>query len=419
VRRWLCGDRFEPARSDPGPVREPRSGIATLVAGQIASIFADRLNTLALIELVAVHTGKFARAGSVSELSKIALAVALPAIVLGPLAGAYVDRARRKRVLVVSNLARGLAAGAIPLMFPALPMWTVYGMVALLYACGLFFGPARCSIVPELVAREDLIRANSVLTLGSTLASIASFGLGGILVSRVGWQTALALDAACYLVSAAVLATLRPGTAWARPVPGERRPYAASIVAAIREIKHLPAAWSGVLVPPVLAAATTIAYVLGVARIHTTAEHGTAVVGILVSAVAAGMAAGAYLSGTALRNLPRDRMALVGAAVSVLALAAIAPAKPLAACAAALVAGLAAGPVFVASETAIQEEAEPSRRATTFAVREMLMKAASAASAVAAPAVAAAMGLTAAMVVLLVALLPVLAAVALIARRRV
>ncbi|MFZ1947247.1 MAG: MFS transporter [bacterium] len=417
MRLGSCGDGLEPP--GPGPARQPRSGIATLLVGQIASIFADRLNTLALIELVAVHTGKFARAGSVLELSKIALAVALPALVLGPLAGAYVDRARRKRVLVAGNLARCLAAGAIPLMYPALPMWTVYAMVALLYGCGLFFGPARCSIVPELVPREGLMRANSMLTLGSTLASIASFGLGGILVSQVGWQTALALDAACYLVSAAVLATLRPRTALARPEPGERRPYAASIAAAIRELRRLPAARSGVLVPPVLAAATTIAYVLGVARVHTATQNGTAVVGILVSAVAAGMAAGAYLSGTALRNLSRDRMALAGAAVSVLALAAIAPAHPAVACAAALVAGLAAGPVFVASETAIQEDAAPRGRATTFAVREVLMKAASAASAVAAPAVAAAVGLTAAMVLLLVALLPVLAAIALFARRRV
>jgi predicted MFS family arabinose efflux permease len=418
VNRGPLRETVEPPGSESAPMSERQPGIAALVAGQVTSIFADRLSTLALIELVAAQTGRFARAGSVFELSKIALAIALPALVLGPLAGAYVDRARRKRVLVASNLGRCLAAGAIPLMCPALPMWTAYAMVGLLYACGLFFGPARCAIVPEIVARENLIRANSVLTVGSTLASIVGFGLGGILVSRLGWQAALALDSGCYLASAGLLAALRPRTVWARTGRGDALPYAAAIAGAIRGLRRLPAARSGVLVPPVLAAATTVAYVLGVALVHTTTQHGTAVIGLLVSAVAAGMAAGAYLGGTVLRNQPRDRMALAGAAVSIIALSVIAPSGPAVAFAAALLAGLGAGPVFVASETAIQEDSQPKERATTFAVRDVLMKTASAVAAVAAPAVAGILGLAPAMVVLLAALLPVLAAVALLARRR-
>ncbi|MFC1800409.1 MFS transporter, partial [Candidatus Eisenbacteria bacterium] len=137
-----------------------------LLAGQIVSILGDRLNNIAMIELIATETGRFAEAGSTFELSKLALAMTLPALAFGPFVGAYVDRVSRKRVLILTDIIRGLAVLAIPFMRPALPLWTVYGMVAVLYLANLFFLPARCAIVTEIVSREKLIRANSLLSLG-------------------------------------------------------------------------------------------------------------------------------------------------------------------------------------------------------------------------------------------------------------
>ena len=137
---------------------------SALLAGLVMSIFADRLNNIALIELLSEETGRFADTGSTFELSKLALAITVPAILLGPYAGALIDRMDKKRVLIISDVVRGLAAAAIPFLRPHLPLWTVYGAVAVLYLSSLFFMPARCAIVPEIVPRGGLLKGNSMLT---------------------------------------------------------------------------------------------------------------------------------------------------------------------------------------------------------------------------------------------------------------
>jgi predicted MFS family arabinose efflux permease len=408
------------AGQDPARSRGiPAAAFKGLVAGQVLAILADRLNLIALIELLSIETGRFARTGTVFELSKLALAMTLPALFLGPLVGAHVDRSRRKRVLVASSLARGLAALVILALRPALPMWTVYCMVALLYVSGLFFVPARCAIVPEMVGRDSLIRANSVLTLGATAATILGFGLGGILVSGIGWRAAMAVDSVLYLLSAAALTLLKPRTRWLQPESNRSLSYAGAVRVALREMRAFAGARIGVLIPPLLAAAGTIAYVLGVALVESRIQHGTATVGLLAGLAGAGMAAGSYITGAAFRRARRGRLIVIGGGVCLLGLAALGISQNLAVMAAALaIAGLAAGPVFVASETAVQEASSPGRQATVFAVRDSLMRTASAAGAVVAPLGAAAVGLRPAAVILPLCLMPLLALLGLSARNR-
>jgi predicted MFS family arabinose efflux permease len=128
-------------------------------------------------------------------------------------------------------------------------------------------------------------------------------------------------------------------------------------------------------------------------------------VGLLISLAGAGMALGCYATGRLLHGVRRDRVVLGGALVAVVALTPIGASPSLVAAGlAAAVAGFAAGPVLVASETAIQEEALAERRATVFAVRDTLMKLGSALAAVAGPAAGALVGLGPAMVVLLATL---------------
>jgi len=372
-----------------------------LLVGQVISILGDRLNNIAMIELIAVETGRFHRAGSAFELSKLALAMTLPSLVLGPLIGAYVDRASRKRVLVTSDVVRGLAVVAIPFLRPALPMWTVYGVIAFLYLANLFFLPARCAVVAEIVERESLLRANSLLSLGATVATIVGFGLGGLVVTHIGWRPAFIIDAITYFLSAASLAMLAP-TGRASERPGQGTSYAGMIREALGQVRHLAGARMGVLVPPLLTAAGTVAYVLGVALVESHSARGTMWVGFLISLAGAGMALGCYLTGRLFHGASREKVAFGAAVTSVAALALAALARNFVAVGlAATAAGIAAGPVLVVSETAIQEEAAARRQATVFAVRDMLMKLGAAVAAIAAPAVAALLGLGPAMAVLL------------------
>lgn len=386
------------------------AAFAALLVGQVTAILADRLNTIALIELLSVETTRFAGTRSAFELSKLALAMTLPALFLGPLAGAWTDRLGRKRVLVASDLVRGIVSLAIPLLRPGLPMSAVYGAVALLYLGSLFFLPARCAVVPEIVGRGNLLRANSILTLGATAATVVGFAAGGILVTHVGWRTALVIDGGCYLLSAAALTLLRPRTTWVRLEQGARVSYPLAARAAWREMRASAGARAGVLIPPLLAGAGTITYVLGVALIQRTTERGTALVGLLAGLAGVGMAAGGYLTGVLLRGARLERIALVAGVVSIAALAAVGLwSQPVIMGAVIILAGIAAGPVYVASETAVQEQASMEKQATVFAVRDTLMKLACAVGAVAAPAVACALGDRVAMVILPLALIVPLA----------
>jgi predicted MFS family arabinose efflux permease len=187
------------------------------------------------------------------------------------------------------------------------------------------------------------------------------------------------------------------------------------------DLRALPGARTGVVIPPLLVGAGTAAYVLGIAMVENLAARGTMIVGLLTGLIGLGMAAGSHLAGTRLRATSREKIAVAGAAAAVVSLLAAGLTQQiLLVAAAAMAAGIAAGPVFVASETVIQEEVRPCRQATVFAVRDALMKLGSAVCAVLAPAVATAVGLRPAMLLMLVAALPLIGLAGLggIARRK-
>ena len=386
---------------------------AALLAGQIVAVLGDRLNSIVLIDLVSSETGKFARTGSAFELSKLVLAMTLPSLVLGPFVGAYVDRIRKKRVLVISNIVRGCAVLAIPLARPAFPMWTVYGIVALVYLANLFFLPARCAIVPQIVSRGALIRANALLSMGATLATVVGFGLGGLLVTHTGWRIALVIDAASYFISAGALAIMVPRTEPARLAAARRVSYLEAIREALGEMRRFVGTRAGVLVPPLLVAAGTAVSVLGVALVQSRVRQGTMATGLLLSLAGLGMAAGCYFTGRFLGRVDRERVAGIAAIGSIASLSLVGLTdRPFVLALAVIAGGFAAGPVFVASETAIQEQAKPGRQATVFAVRDALMKLGSILAGVGAPAIATLVGFRPAIVLLMIALLPLAAAAA-------
>jgi MFS family permease len=346
-----------------------------LLSGQIVSILGDRLNNIALIELIAEETGRFSQSGSTLELSKLFLAVTLPSLILGPVVGAYVDRVSRKRTLILTDLIRGMAVLAIPFMRPALPLWTVYAMVAVLYFANLFFLPARCAIVSEVVPRDKLMKANSGLTIGATVATILGFFFGGMVAAKAGWRTAMFVDAGTYFISAVALGFIRPAFSTGPHEGSSPVSYFRTIKQALGVVRRSAATRLGIAAPAVLVLAGSTAYVLGVALIEREHTQGTMYIGFIAAAAGLGMAAGSALSATLFHGHGRTRImkTWVPAVIIPLALIAITRNLMLTGLGVAL-AGFAAGPVFVSSETAVQEETPGRRQATVFAFRDMLMK---------------------------------------------
>jgi DHA3 family macrolide efflux protein-like MFS transporter len=172
--------------------------------GQIISSLGDRIHQVALVYLVlgATDSSPFA-------LGVVFAALTVPAVFVGPVAGALVDRWDRKRVLVASDLIRGGIVALIPVA-SGIHVSVVVLLVFLLAATSTFFRPARTAALPQVVPDEDLMTANSAMWLADTGSDLIGYSLGGAFVAFLGSQLAMAfwVDGASYLASAMLVAAV-------------------------------------------------------------------------------------------------------------------------------------------------------------------------------------------------------------------
>jgi MFS transporter, DHA3 family, macrolide efflux protein len=176
---------------------------SALWAGQLISLFGDRLNQLALVAVVAISTGSALATGLVF------FAATLPNLLLSPIAGTFVDRWDHKEVMVVSDILRGAIVLVLPIA-AVTNILLVYPLIFLVTSISIFFRPARIAVIPRIVPERDLLSANSALWVGETIADVVGYPLAGLFVALLGTAVPLAfwVDAATYVASAALLATI-------------------------------------------------------------------------------------------------------------------------------------------------------------------------------------------------------------------
>jgi MFS family permease len=148
----------------------------------------------------------FAITGSALQTGLVFLAATVPNLLLGPIAGTFVDRWDQKRVMIATDLARAALVLAIPFVVEV-SIALVYVLVFVITTVSLFFRPAKAAILPRIVGRDDLIPANGAIWTGETVADIAGYPLAGLFVGFLGTELALAfwVDAVTYIVSAVLL----------------------------------------------------------------------------------------------------------------------------------------------------------------------------------------------------------------------
>lgn len=153
-----------------------------------------------------------------TETGLLVAARTAPIVFAGPFIGVWVDRHPRRPLLVASAIGSAIAIGTVPLA----ALLGVLGL-AQLYAVSLIAGTfatasqtARGALVPGLVGRARLVGANARLQASDSIAQVAGPSLGGALVQALTAPIAIAVDAASFLASAALLATIRLDE---RPVP--------------------------------------------------------------------------------------------------------------------------------------------------------------------------------------------------------
>jgi DHA3 family macrolide efflux protein-like MFS transporter len=176
---------------------------SALWIGQLISFFGDRINQIAIVFLV------FGLTGSPIAVSAVFVAAFLPNLVLGPIAGAFVDRWDHREVMVVSDLVRAATVLLIPAA-AAVNVLLVYPLVFAVTSVTIFFRPARTAVIPRIVRDEELVTANSATWIGETLADVIGYPIAGLFVGFLGGALALAfwLDALTYVASAFLIATM-------------------------------------------------------------------------------------------------------------------------------------------------------------------------------------------------------------------
>ncbi|MDL9978242.1 MFS transporter [Microbacterium sp. ASV49] len=135
----------------------------------------------------------------------------LPYAVIGLFAGVVVDRTARRPLAIWASVGRAIVLGLIPVLW-ALGMLEIWTLAALLFLFGSFsvFGfAATQSLLPSLVSKGQLLRANGRLDQTDAAAQTAGPALGGALVGLLGAPLAILVDAASYLTDAVLLLFVR------------------------------------------------------------------------------------------------------------------------------------------------------------------------------------------------------------------
>lgn len=173
-----------------------------LFSGQCVSNLGDWLDFIALAVLIA-----YVWEMGPSALAALSIAIAIPWVFVSPFAGVLVDRWPKKRVLIGSDLLRA-AIVACYIVAPSLPV--LLALVFLKTTVATFFGPAEQATIRRIVPDAQLHQANALSQLVQQSTKVIGPALGGLLVAVASPQVAFGVDAATFLVSAAILSRMRP-----------------------------------------------------------------------------------------------------------------------------------------------------------------------------------------------------------------
>jgi predicted MFS family arabinose efflux permease len=162
-------------------------------------------------------------------------------LVFGLVAGAWVDRLRRRPILIWADLGRAVLLGSIPVAFVlgALSFWQLLLVSGLAAVLTTFFDSADTAYLPSIIERERLVEANGALAASSSASEFVAFGITGFLVQLLSAPIAIAIDTVTYVVSALLLATIREVEA-PPPPAAEREPVSAEIREGLRLVRHDP-----------------------------------------------------------------------------------------------------------------------------------------------------------------------------------
>jgi len=208
----------------------------TLWAGETVSLLGSQVTRLAL-----PLTASMLLQASPFQMGLLGASQTIPFLVFGLAAGVWVDRLRRRPIMLATDVGRAVLLASIPIAAVA-GMLRLEQLVLVAFAVGtldVFFGLAYASFLPSVVRREELAEGNAKLALSAEVARVAGPGLAGALVQLLTAPLAIAADAASFLASALALARLgasEPPSA----LSSERRGLRLEVAEGMRLIRGQP-----------------------------------------------------------------------------------------------------------------------------------------------------------------------------------
>ncbi|MBA3513398.1 MAG: MFS transporter, partial [Pyrinomonadaceae bacterium] len=263
--------------------------------GQVVSQMGDWFNTIAIYTIILNLTG------SGRDVGLLLVARFLPSFVFGPLSGVLADRFSRRSIMIVSDLLRAVVVLGFLLVRRADQLWIVYVLTVLQLAFSTFFEPAKTAAIPSIVADRELVAANAISSVTWSAMLTLGAAIGGLTTGWLGTDVAFVLDSLTYLLSAALIASVRlprrPRREKGRLTIG-RALGVTETIAGARYVKHRPRVLALLLVKPAWGLGGGILTLLAVfgERIFPVGKSAATGIGVLFAARGIGTAVGPILA---------------------------------------------------------------------------------------------------------------------------
>lgn len=259
--------------------------------GQVVSQMGDWFDTIALYTIILRLTG------SGRDIGLLLVARFVPSFFFGPISGVIADRFSRQRIMIVSDLLRAVVVLGFLFVRRADQLWLIYVLTVFQLGLSTFFEPAKTAAIPSIVEDRDLVSANAISSVTWSVMLTLGAAIGGLITSWFGTDVAFVLDAATYLLSAALIASIRVTKRRKRPrqkLSFGRLLGITETIEGIKYVKDRPRVLALLLVKPAWGFGGGILTLLAVfgERIFPVGKNAAGGIGVLFAARGIGTAVG-------------------------------------------------------------------------------------------------------------------------------
>src|SRR5215217_9109749 len=259
--------------------------------GQVVSQMGDWFDTIALYTIILKLTG------SGRDVGLLLVARFVPSFFFGPISGVIADRFSRQRIMIVSDILRAVVV--LGFLFVRRPdqLWIIYVLTVFQLGVSTFFEPAKTAAIPSTVEDRELVAANAISSVTWSAMLTIGAAIGGFITSSFGTNAAFILDAVTYVLSAALIASIRVPKRKKRErqkVSMGRLLGIVETIEGIRYVKDRPRVLATLLVKPAWGLGGGILTLLAVfgERIFPVGKDAAGGIGVLFAARGIGTAVG-------------------------------------------------------------------------------------------------------------------------------